>query len=505
MLKKIIDITQAEIFAKTLKKKKKKVVLCHGTFDLLHTGHIKHIQNAKAQGDILFVSITADKFVLKGPGRPVFNEQLRADNIAALESVDYVFINNSQTALLSIKTIKPTYYAKGSDYKNISDDVTGNIQKEINAVKLNGGKIYFTNEITFSSSALINDYFSSFNDEVKDFLNYFKNKNSEKDLFKKIDSFRDKKVIIIGDAIVDEYNYVEPLGQTGKGNILSVNHLYTEKYAGGSIAVANHLANFAKNVELVCGIGANDDLGNFLKKSALKNVNLNFFKTSEYTLVKKRYIDQDLNKYFEVYSSGPSYIEEKIESKVIAFLKENLHKYDLVIVPDFGNGFITNAMAKVIQESPGFVAINTQINSGNRGYHVIGKYEKANYISINEPEARLATHNKVEPIESIANTIRTKITKSDYISVTLGKNGLFSLGTSKDSIRVPALSLGVVDRVGAGDAFLALSSISLASGLTIEESSFIGSIAAAIDVQIVCNKEYVSDVRLKKYISTLLK
>ena len=82
---------------------------------------------------------------------------------------------------------------------------------------------------------------------------------------------------------------------------------------------------------------------------------------------------------------------------------------------------------------------------------------------------------------------------------------MFSLGTGKDSIRVPALSLGVVDRVGAGDAFLALSSISLASGLTIEESSFIGSIAAAIDVQIVCNKEYVSDVRLKKYISTLLK
>ena len=101
--------------------------------------------------------------------------------------------------------------------------------------------------------------------------------------------------------------------------------------------------------------------------------------------------------------------------------------------------------------------------------------------------------------------IKNKITKSDYISVTLGKNGLYSLGKNKDSVRVPALSLGVVDRVGAGDAFLALSSISLASGLTIEESSFIGSIAAAIDVQIVCNKEYVNDIRLKKYISTLLK
>ena len=219
---------------------------------------------------------------------------------------------------------------------------------------------------------------------MKDFLNFFKNKNSDQDLFTKIDSFKDKTVMIIGDAIVDEYNYVEPLGQTGKGNILSVNHLYTEKYAGGSIAVANHLANFAEKIDLVCGIGSNDDLGNFLNNSSLPNVTCNFFKTSEYTLVKKRYIDQDLNKYFEVYSSGPSYIKEKVESQVIDFLKENLEKYDLIVVPDFGNGFITNRMAKVIQESPGFLAINTQINSGNRGYHVIGKYQKANYISINE-------------------------------------------------------------------------------------------------------------------------
>ena len=128
MIKKIIDIKDAELLAADLRKQKKRIVLCHGTFDLLHTGHIKHMQNAKAQGDILFVSITADSFVLKGPGRPVFNEQLRLDNIAALESVDYVFINHSQTALISIDAIKPSYYAKGSDYKNSSEDVTGNIE-----------------------------------------------------------------------------------------------------------------------------------------------------------------------------------------------------------------------------------------------------------------------------------------------------------------------------------------------------------------------------------------
>lgn len=505
MTNKVISINKAKSLALGLKELNKKVVLCHGTFDLLHTGHIKHMQSAKAQGDILFVSITADKFVLKGPGRPVFNESLRAGNIAALESVDYVFINHSQTAILSIESVQPSYYAKGSDYKNTSEDVTGNITKEIDAVKKYGGSIYFTDEITFSSSSLINDYFSSFNDEAKDFLNFYKKNNLEADLFNKIDLFKEKNVLVVGDAIVDEYDYVEPLGQTGKGNILSVNHLYSEKYAGGSIAVANHLANFAGNVELVCGVGSDDNLSEFLKESTLQNVVCNFFETSEFTLIKKRYIDKDLNKFFEAYISGPSYCSRNIEDQVIKFLKVNLAKFDIVVVPDFGNGFITKAIALVLQEAPGFLAINTQINSGNRGYHVIGKYEKASFISINEPEARLATHNKIDPIESIALSIKNNITKSDYISVTLGKNGVFSLGKNNSSVRVPALSLGVVDRVGAGDAYLSLSSLALGSGLTIEEASFIGSIAAAIDVQIVGNKEYVTDVRLKKYISTLLK
>ena len=92
-------------------------------FDLLHVGHIKHLKKAKSLGDKLIVTVTSDRFVNKGPNRPVFNQNLRIEAIAALDSVDFVAVNDSSTAIHSIKTLKPNIYCKGKDYKNLNDDL----------------------------------------------------------------------------------------------------------------------------------------------------------------------------------------------------------------------------------------------------------------------------------------------------------------------------------------------------------------------------------------------
>ena len=128
---------------KNLKKNnnKKIISLCHGAFDLMHMGHIKHLQNAKSESDILVVSLTADSYINKGPGRPVFNEKLRMESISALQCVDYVYISHCKTAIESIEALKPDFYVKGSDYINPEDDLSGNINKEISAVKKFGGNI----------------------------------------------------------------------------------------------------------------------------------------------------------------------------------------------------------------------------------------------------------------------------------------------------------------------------------------------------------------------------
>ena len=116
-----------------LKSDGKKIVLCHGVFDLLHVGHIKYFEEAKSFGDILLVTLTPDNFVNKGPGRPVFSEKLRLEAIAALEVVDYVILNKWPTAVETIKTIKPDVYVKGPDYKDHNKDLTGQIAEEVEA------------------------------------------------------------------------------------------------------------------------------------------------------------------------------------------------------------------------------------------------------------------------------------------------------------------------------------------------------------------------------------
>ena len=149
------------------KKERKKIVICHGVFDILHVGHIKHFQEAKSLGDILIVSVTSDKFVNKGPGRPAFNENNRLDSIIAIGVVDYVVLNNNSTATILINDLKPNIYCKGPDYKDFSNDVTGEIKNEIKAIKKVGGKIFYTSGKTFSSSTLINRFTNIISDNQK--------------------------------------------------------------------------------------------------------------------------------------------------------------------------------------------------------------------------------------------------------------------------------------------------------------------------------------------------
>ena len=167
MNKKIKSEEELKKIIKNLRQKSKKIVLCHGTFDLLHLGHINHLSDAKKLGDSLVVSITHNRFVNKGPGRPFFNTMQRAEAISALECVDYVFINSDYTSIKIIKSLKPHIYCKGPDYKDNSQDLTGEIKNEIKAIKSISGKIEYTSSATFSSSNLINSFSENISEKQK--------------------------------------------------------------------------------------------------------------------------------------------------------------------------------------------------------------------------------------------------------------------------------------------------------------------------------------------------
>ena len=114
--------------------------MSHGVFDLIH-GHIKHFEEAKKNCDILIVSVTSDKYVFKGPGRPKFNEKERMHSISSLELVDCI-LSDSPSAVENLNLIKPNIYFKGPDYKINKNDFTKKIYKEINILKFRGKIIY---------------------------------------------------------------------------------------------------------------------------------------------------------------------------------------------------------------------------------------------------------------------------------------------------------------------------------------------------------------------------
>ena len=169
----------------------KKIVHCHGVFDLMHPGHVRHFQAAKALGDIFVVTITPDKYVNKGPGRPVFTEELRAESVAALECVDYVAINLWTKAVETIGVLRPHIYVKGIDYSGANKDETRGIYLEREAVEKFGGKIHFTDEITFSSSSLINEYFEVYPEPAKIFLKDFRKRHSADEVIGLIKSLKE--------------------------------------------------------------------------------------------------------------------------------------------------------------------------------------------------------------------------------------------------------------------------------------------------------------------------
>ena len=505
-LEKIVSLKRASEISFEVKISGKKIVLCHGAFDLMHTGHIRYLQRARKEGDFLIVTVTADEFVNKGPGRPVFGEQLRAENLAALQCVDLVAINYEPTAITVIDGVRPNIYVKGIEYKDESVDVTGNISLERSAVESYGGAIFYTDEITFSSSSLLNEHFGVFTPETKSFLEGFSRQFSPSEIHKMVDSLSDLKVAVVGDAIVDQYHYVSTLGQTGKGNVLAVQYENEEQFAGGAIAVANHVSQFVKDVTLVTGLGDIDSHEDFIRSKLEQNIELviEYFVQAP-TVTKRRFVDSDLNKFFEVYFYQEEPVLKAKGDRIIKWLQSNLKKYDVVIVADFGNGFINKQMVNVLTNNSKFLAVNTQINSGNRGYHVISQYERADFVSLNEPELRLAAHNRHDSLDSVCQKVAANVS-AKYLSVTRGTKGVVMFEANKHQFnRVPALASRVIDRIGAGDAYLSLTSICLAKGLRPELSNFIGSVAAAMDVQIVCNRKPIDIVELKKYVTTLLK
>lgn len=195
-----LSLHKAKILFPILKNQGKQIVHCHGVFDLFHPGHLIHLQQAKKLGDILVISLTPDRFVNKGPSRPFFTEELRLEFLASLEIVDYVLLNKTPDAIYAIETIAPNYYVKGEEYKDHAKDITKKIEEEVKAVKRLKGEVVYTSGKTFSSSNLLNSFFSNYSNEQKAFLQAIKTRFSIDEITSKIEALSSLNVLVQADS-----------------------------------------------------------------------------------------------------------------------------------------------------------------------------------------------------------------------------------------------------------------------------------------------------------------
>ncbi len=481
-----------------------KIVLCHGVFDFLHTGHIDHFNDAKkiSKADILIVSLTSDKYVLKGSNRPIFKLKERIKLLSSLKIVDFIVVNDSISAVKLIKNLKPNFYCKGPDYKNLKEDITGNIFLEKKTVESYGGKIIYTNSPVKSSSNIINKNFSEFNKNQKEILNNIKKKKINiQNIFEK---FKKLKVLVIGEIIIDEYIFCEALGKSGKESVLTFRNLKKERYPGGSLAIANHLSEFVSNIDVISYAG---NISSVYKKklSTKKNINLKLFKKKNTnTILKTRYIDHiDNRKFMGVYNINDSLLNPKEENKVFKLLND-AGKYDLIIVADYGHGLITKKISKVLTKKSKFLCINAQVNSSNLNYHSIRKYKNFDCLVINGLELRHEKRDRFSNIHILAKQMKKEIDAKNII-VTQGKNGVFMFDNKNKLIKCPAFAKKVIDKVGSGDALLSIVSMFLKLKSDKHLSLLASSLAAAQSVETIGNSLKLSKLNLIKSINYILK
>ena len=494
--------------AKILKKKKEngnKIVLCHGVFDLVHFGHIAHFKRSKSFGDILVVTITSDKFVNKGPNRPYFSQDLRKFFLSNIDLIDYVAEINSPSAIEAIRKLKPNFYSKGKEYKNLNKDITNKIKSEINELKKYNGKIVYTDDVTFSSSKILNDLEISLNPEqLKEIKNIKKNENFET-LFKKFEELKKLKVLVIGELILDKYTLCEPLGKSGKDPIMMFKKDESNIIMGGSGAIANNLSNFCNEIKLISYVGQDIDSKQFIRKNLDKKIKKEFLYINGPTIQKEKFIDKNSgSKVIGFYNIDDSFIGKKNQNKLKSLLKKNLKKYDLVIIANYGHGLINDEIATLISNKAKFLVVNSQINAANIFHHSLNMFKKATCTIINEGELRHEMRDRHTDIELLIRKFSKSI-NSGYIVITRGNQGSKLFDAKKNKfINSAAYATKIIDKIGTGDTLMAIFAIFLKSTKNPELSLFVSSLAASHNVQNMGNSLKISPNLILKTLQHLI-
>lgn len=493
----IFELAALVAEVRTRRREGQRVTLLAGAFDGVESLDRQLLRAVRASSDVVVIAVLdrgADG------AAPQLRHLERAWLVAAQGEVDMVTMIAGPTATAAIVELEPDVYAFSS-----MADGDGPTSDELDALAAAGAELFTLSRrgdtlVEWRQRAVPGTR------ERQRFTAGLRERFDMAEVTDGLARIRKLKVAVIGETIIDEYAYCDAIGKSGKEPMIVNRFLSCDAQAGGVLAVANHLADFCERVEVVSALGSIDPREAFVRAGLRSEIVPTFVtKHGAPTIVKRRYIDAYTRaKMMGVYHMDTAPLAGADEDAFVAALETALAGSDVAIVADYGHGLLTPRAVETLVRWNGFLAVNTQLNAANAGYHVLSKYPRADYACLHEGELRMDARDLHGELPGLLRNTADRM-GARAMMATLGRSGTMMLTEARDIVRCPALASIVVERVGAGDAVLAVSTVAAAAGLAPELTSVLGNLAGAQMVAVMGNSSSIRKARLVESVRHLLR
>ncbi len=487
-----------------LRAQGKRVVLCHGHFNAIHPGHLRFLQYAREQGDLLVVAVMQESELPASARSSYFPQSMRAEAVASVDLVDFVFALDRPVAAF-IEALRPAVYVKGKEF----EEQKGFIRDQLEAVERGGGRVVFGSGDVHYAATELHDARTKPRERLATFLSVCRRSGIDpRRLGEVVKQYEKVKLLVVGDTIVDQFVSCDVLGVSAEAPVLTIRELSAHEFVGGAAIVACHIQALGATCTYVSVIG-NDASGDFLQRElgGAGIAHLLLRDDTRPTTYKIRYL-VDNQKVLRVSRLRQHNLSESLESMLIDRIAKRIRGVDAVIVSDFVYGVVTPRVLEAITAMAhehgvmlfGDVQCSSQVGDA-------GRFRAPMLVTPTEKEARIALGDFSSGVEIIAAKFLAR-TQAKHLVLKLGAQGLVAYTPrpgADDALQplyFPALEPNPVDVAGAGDALLSAMAVSMCAGADLVTAAAIGTCAAAISVGRVGNLP-ISGGELSSYLANL--